>query len=178
MSDLARQYKEKIIPEMKKKFGYDNDLAVPRIVKVVVSSGTGSIKDEAKKENIRKSLALITGQKPIENKARKSIASFKTRKGAVIGYSATLRGKRMYDFLERLVKVAIPRVRDFRGIDPKNIDSQGNLNIGFREHIVFPEVSDQDVRESFGLGVTVVTTAKTKEEAIELLKLFGFPFKK
>ena len=163
---------------MKKKFGYKNNLAVPRIVKVVVSAGTGSIKEEERKKNIEKSLTLITGQKPKVNQAKKSIATFKLRKGMPIGYSVTLRGKRMDDFLEKLINVAIPRIRDFRGISPNSIDEAGNLTIGFKEHIVFPEAAGEDVRSAFGLGVTVVTNAKTKEEALELFRLLGFPFKK
>lgn len=161
---------------MKKKFGYKNNLEVPKILKVVVSSGTGSFKDESKKELVEKSLAAITGQKPIVNKAKKSIASFKLREGMPIGYSATLRGQRMYDFLNKLINVALPRVRDFRGLSSDFIDQTGNLSIGFKEHIAFPEVAGEDVRSAFGLGVTVVTSASSKDESLELLKLVGFPF--
>ncbi len=163
---------------MKKKFGYKNDLAAPRIVKVVVSTGTGKVQDSNKKKAIKESLALIAGQKAAENKAKKSIASFKLREGEDIGYSVTLRGDRMYDFLEKLINVTIPRIRDFRGLDLKIIDKGGSLTIGFKEHIVFPEVSGQDVRDAFGLGVTAATNARTREEAVELFKLLGFPFKK
>lgn len=175
------KFKEKLnktaIPEMNKKFGYKNALASPKIIKVVVSAGIGSFKDEAKKEAALKSFTQIVGQKPLINKAKKSIASFKLREGMVVGYSATLRGNRMYDFLEKLVNVAIPRVRDFRGLDKKLVDQTGNMSIGFKEHISFPESAEEDVRAAFGLGVTIVTTAKSKEEAVELLKLAGFPFK-
>jgi len=149
-----------------------------KIVKVVVSTGIGSVKDEPKKESILKSLTLIAGQKPQTNQAKKSIAAFKSRQGMSIGYSATLRGKRMCDFLEKLINVAIPRTRDFRGLDPKLIDNAGNLTVGFKEHIVFSETAGEDVRSAFGLGVTIVTNAKKKEEALELLKSIGFPFKK
>lgn len=149
-----------------------------KIVKVVVATGIGSIKDEPRKESIKKSLILITGQQPKVNQAKKSIASFKSQKGAVIGYSVTLRGQRMYNFLEKLVNVAIPRVRDFRGLNLNLIDQVGNMTIGFKEHIVFPEAAGEDVRSAFGLGVTIVTKAKTKEKASELLKSIGFPFKK
>jgi large subunit ribosomal protein L5 len=149
-----------------------------KIIKVVVGTGIGSIKDEPRKQGIEKSLTLIAGQKPKVNQAKKSIASFKSQKGAPIGYSATLRGQRMYDFLEKLINIAIPRVRDFRGLNLNLIDQAGNLTIGFKEHIVFPEAAGEDVRSAFGLGVTVVTSAKTKEKASELLKLLGFPFKK
>ena len=175
------KFKEKLnkiaIPAMNKKFGYKNPLAAPKIVKVVVSAGIGSFKDEAKKEAALKSFTLIVGQKPLVNKAKKSIASFKLRQGMPVGYSATLRGNRMYDFLEKLVNVAIPRVRDFRGLEQKLVDQTGNMSIGFKEHIAFPESAGEDVRGAFGLGVTIVTTAKSKEEAFELLKLAGFPFK-
>jgi len=149
-----------------------------KIIKVIVSTGIGSVKDEAKKENIFKSLTFITGQKPKINQAKKSIASFKSRHGMPIGYSVTLRGQRMYDFLEKLINITIPRVRDFRGLNLNLIDQAGNMTIGFKEHIVFPEAAGEDVRSAFGIGVTIVTNAKTKEEASELLKLIGFPFKK
>lgn len=150
-----------------------------RINKVVVSAGIGAKKDDKEKmESIQKSLSLITGQKPKINQAKKSIASFKLRKGMPIGYSVTLRGKRMYDFLEKLINISIPRVRDFRGLTSDLIDEAGNMTIGFKEHIVFPEVSKEDIKSAFGLGVTIVTNAKTKEEALELLKLLGFPFVK
>jgi large subunit ribosomal protein L5 len=150
-----------------------------RINKVVVSAGIGSKKDDKEKmESIQKSLSLITGQKPKVNPAKKSIASFKLRKGMPIGYSVTLRSKRMCDFLEKLINISIPRVRDFRGLSPDLIDEAGNMTIGFKEHIIFPEVSKEDIKSAFGLGVTIVTNAKTKEEALELLRLSGFPFKK
>ena len=149
-----------------------------KIIKIVVSTGIGSVKDEPKKENILKSLTLIAGQKPKINQAKKSIAAFKSRQGMPIGYSVTLRGKRARDFLEKLINVAIPRTRDFRGLDQKLIDNAGNLTIGLKEHIVFPETANEDVRSAFGLGVTIATKAKTKQEALELLKSIGFPFKK
>jgi len=177
MEKLKEKYVKSVIPEMKKKFGYKNDLSVPKIVKVVIATGTGSLKDANKKDSIEKAMDSIAGQKTAKNRAKKSIASFKLREGMEIGYSATLRGKRMYDFLEKLITVAIPRVRDFRGLEPGLIDNMGNLSMGFKEHIIFPETSEQDVRDTFGLGVTVVTDAKTKKEALEFLKLMGFPIK-
>ena len=177
MNKFKEKFNKTVIPEMNKKFGYKNALAAPKIIKVVVSAGIGSFKDEAKKEAALKSFTQIVGQKPLINKAKKSIASFKLREGMVVGYSATLRGPRMYDFLEKLVSVTIPRVRDFRGLDKKLVDQMGNMSIGFKEHISFPESAEEDVRAAFGLGVTIVTTAKSKEEAIELLRLAGFPFK-
>lgn len=176
--EVKQKYNKIIIPEMKKKFGYKNILAVPKIVKVVVSTGVGSQKDDAKKETIEKSFLSIVGQKPKVNRAKKSISTFKLRQGMPIGYSAILRGQRMNDFLEKLINIAIPRIRDFRGLNSDLVDSQNNLTIGLKEHIVFPEASLEDVRSAFGLGVTVVTSAKTKEESLELLRLIGFPFKK
>lgn len=162
---------------MKKIFGYKNNMAVPRLLKVVITTGIGSVKDENRKKNIEKSFTLIVGQKPKINKAKKSIATFKLREGMPVGYTATLRGRRMNDFLEKFINVAIPRVRDFRGLDPKIIEA-GAMTISFKEHIVFPETSGDDVKSSFGLGVTIVTTAKTKKESYEFFKLLGFPFKK
>jgi large subunit ribosomal protein L5 len=179
MQSLKEKFNKKVIPEIKKKFGYKNNLAAPKIIKIIVSTGTGSLKDnEEKKGIVEKSLTLIVGQKPIPNQARKSIASFKTRQGMIIGYSVTLRKQRMWDFLEKLIDIAIPRVRDFRGLDSKSVDAAGNLTIGFKDHTVFPEASEEDIRKAFGLGVTLVTSAKKKEEAIELFKLLGFVFKK
>ncbi|KKT21267.1 MAG: 50S ribosomal protein L5 [Parcubacteria group bacterium GW2011_GWB1_43_8] len=177
MNKFKEKFNKVVIPGMNKKFGYKNAMATPKIIKVVASAGIGSFKDEAKKEAALKSFTLVVGQKPLVNKAKKSIASFKLRQGMPVGYSATLRGNRMYDFLEKLVNVAIPRVRDFRGLEQKLVDQTGNLSIGFKEHISFPESAGEDVRAAFGLGVTIVTTAKSKEEALELLKLAGFPFK-
>ncbi|MEW5907831.1 MAG: 50S ribosomal protein L5 [Patescibacteria group bacterium] len=174
---IKERYEKKVVPEMKKIFGYRNDLAVPKIKKVIVNTGFGSKKDEKEKiENIKKSLMLITGQWPAVNPAKKSISTFKLRKGMPIGFSATLRRKRMDDFLEKLINVALPRTRDFRGINTGAIDKSGNLTIGIKEHIVFPETSNEDIRNVFGLGITIVTTAKTKEEATELFRLLGFPF--
>jgi large subunit ribosomal protein L5 len=178
MSILNDKYKKIAIPEMKKKFGYKNDLAVPKIIKVAVNIGVGRIKDEKQLETIEKHLALITGQKPRRSGAKKSIASFKIRKGALAGYNVTLRGKRMEDFLEKMLSVALPRVSDFRGLNPKSVDQAGNLTIGFREQIVFPEISAEEIKMLFGLETTIVTTAKTREEALELFRLLGFPFKR
>jgi len=178
MQDLKERYNKDVIAEMTKKFGYKNVLAVPRILKVVIGAGTGSIADAEKKKGVATSLMLITGQKTKDNVAKQSIASFKLREGTSIGHSVTLRGNRMYDFMSKLINIALPRVRDFRGIDTSLIDNIGNMTIGVREHLVFPETSKEDVRKVFGLGVTIVTSAKSKEEAFELFKLLGFPFKK
>jgi len=163
---------------MKEKFGYKNDLAVPRIIKVIVNTGVGSVKDEKQFEFIEKQLALIAGQKPAKRLAKKSIASFKLRQGALAGYSVALRSGRMYDFLDRLLNIAIPRIGDFRGLNPKAVDEAGNITIGIKEHTIFPEISEEEIKMIFGLEVTIVTTAKTREEALELFRLLGFPFKK
>ncbi len=163
---------------MKKKFGYKNDLAVPKIIKVVVNTGVGSVKDEKQVEVIEKQLALIAGQKPAKRTAKKSIASFKTRQGTLVGYSATLRGQRMYDFLDRMLNIAMPRIGDFRGLDPKAIDDAGNLSIGFKEHTIFQEISEEEIKMIFGLQAVIVTTARTQPEALELFKPLAVPFKK
>jgi len=163
---------------MRERFGYKNDLAVPKIEKVVVNAGIGKfLKDEKAQETIINDLAKITGQKPVYTLARKAISGFKIRKGMKVGLKVTLRKKRMYDFLDRLIHVAIPRIRDFRGIPEKSIDKEGNLSIGIKEHIIFPEIAHEDVKLIFGFEVTIVTNAKTREEAIELFKLLGFPIK-
>lgn len=177
MSTLQEKYKKEVIPAMQAKFGYKNIMSVPKIEKVVINAGVGRIRDEKQHEDIRKYLALISGQKPAPRPAKKAIASFKTRQGLVIGYQVTLRGRRMYDFLSRLINIAFPRTRDFRGIDPKSFDLQGNLTIGVKEHIVFPELVGEDYRFLFGFEITVATDAKKREEGIELLKLMGFPIK-
>jgi large subunit ribosomal protein L5 len=178
MQTIKEKYDKIAVPGMMKKFGYKNKLAVPRIVKVSISTGTGSLKDKTKEQIIEKSMAVITGQKAKFNPAKKSIAAFKLREGMKIGYSVMLRGQRMHDFLDRLVNVAIPRIRDFRGLNAKAVDSMGNFTIGLKEHNVFPETSEEDLKNVFGLGVTIVTSAKNKEEATELFKLLGFPFSK
>lgn len=175
---IKEKYKKIAVPEMKKKFGYKNDLAVPKIIKVVVNTGVGSIKDEKQIEVIEKQLSLITGQKPRRSGAKKSIASFKIRQGDLAGYSVTLRGQRMYDFLDRMINVAIPRIGDFRGLNPKAVDEAGNLSIGIKEHTIFPEISEEEIKFIFGLQAIIVTTAKTQPEALELFRLLGFPFKK
>ena len=184
MLKLSDKYKKEIIPEMMRKFNYKSVMAVPRVEKVIINSCFGKLisgktSQEVKKiqENILGDLALISGQKPILIKAKKSISSFKLRKGMPIAAVVILRRKRMYDFLERLIYITFPRSRDFRGINSNSIDKNGNLTVGLKEHIVFPEVSTEKEKNIFGLEITVVTTAKTKKEGIELLKLFGFPIK-
>lgn len=182
---MKEKYKEEVLPEMKKTFGFKNDFEVPKIEKVVLNTGFGKMiigktSQEQKKiiDAILNDLAMISGQRPSLTKARKSISSFKLRKGMPIGAKCTLRGQRMYDFLDRLVHIALPRTRDFKGLSLKSIDEKGNLTIGIKEHIVFPEISPEKVKVNFGFEITVVTTAKNREEAKKLFELLGFPFKK
>ena len=160
---------------LKGTFGYKNKLQAPRLVKVVISTGTGKIKDKKKVELIQDRLAKITGQKSAPRGAKKSIATFKVRKGDVVGYQITLRGGRMFDFLDKLVHIALPRSRDFRGLSPKGIDSMGNMTLGVKEHTIFPETSDEDLKDVFGLAVIIVTTAKSKKEADAYLRHIGVP---
>ena len=181
---LLEKYNKEIVPLMKEKFGYETSLAVPRIEKVVINTGfgrfiAGKTSEEQKKisEAIVNDLSLIVGQRPVLTKAKKSIASFKTRKGLPIGARVTLRGKRMFDFLERLVSFGLPRSRDFQGINEKSFDGKGNLSIGIKEHIAFPEISPEKTKLLFGFEITVTTTAKTRKEGIELFKSLGFPIK-
>ena len=152
-------------------------MQAPRLEKVVVSTGTGRVrKDKQKVELIQNRLATVTGQKPAPRKARQSIASFKLREGEVVGYAVTLRGKKMYSFMDRLINVAIPRTRDFRGIPRTAVDAMGNLTVGIPEHTIFPETPDENLQDVFGLSVTIVTTARTREEAISVLEHIGIPF--
>ena len=181
---LKEKYKREVVPKMKEKFDYQNDMAVPEIEKVVVNIGFGrQVSDKTSEEkkkiynSILQDLALITGQRPILRNAKKAISGFKTRKGIPIGGMCTLRKRKMYDFLERLIHISLPRSRDFKGIDPKSFDEKGNLTIGIKEHIAFSEVSPEKAKQIFGFEITIVTTAKTKEEGLELLKLLGFPIK-
>ena len=185
MPRLKEKYQKEIIPTMMERFSYKNKMAVPRIEKVLINCGfgrlvSGKTSEEQKRiqENILNDLALISGQRPILTKARESISGFKIRKGMPIGAKVTLRKKRMYDFLERLIQITLPRSRDFQGIESTSFDEKGNLTIGIREHIAFPEVSPEKTKNIFGFEVTVVTTAKNRKEAIELLRLIGFPIKK
>ena len=164
--------KSKTIP------GYKNLMQTPRILKVVVSTGVGSFKDKTKFKVVEDRLARITGQKPAPRGAKVSIASFKSRQGDIVGYQVTLRGSRMFDFLDRLVNLALPRTKDFRGISPDAVDEMGNYTLGIKEHNIFPETSDEELKDVFGLAVTIVTTAKSKEEALAFLTHLGFPFKK
>jgi large subunit ribosomal protein L5 len=176
---LKKLYQEVIIPEMMKKFGYKSVMQVPRLVKIVVNMGVGQATQDPKLlEMAMKELAKITGQKPVIRRARKSISNFKLRAGMAIGCKVTLRRERMYEFLDRLINAAIPRIRDFRGLSDKSFDGRGNYTLGIKEHIIFPEINVDEVERIFGMDITIVTTAKTDEEAYELLRLFGMPFRK
>lgn len=172
------KYIKTVAAEMKKKFGYKNVMAVPRIKKVIVNVGIGKIvKENDKVEEVVNSITAITGQKPVKTKARKAISGFKVREGMEIGVKVTLRGKRMWQFIDRLVSATLPRTRDFQGINRKAVDQGGSLNMGIKEHMIFPEISPERVKHTFGLQVTISTDAKTQEEGLELFKLLGFPIK-
>ncbi len=178
MSGLKENYEKKIIPFLKKELGAKSVMALPRLEKIVVNIGLGrALKDEKFMEIALRDLALITGQKLKTTPAKKSIANFKIREGMIVGAVATLRGARMYDFLSRLVDIALPRSRDFRGLDPKSIDQSGNLTIGMKEHIVFPEIKGEEVRNIFSFEITFVVKAKNRDEAVALYKALGIPLK-
>lgn len=179
MNRLKTIYSEEIVDAMIKKFGYKNIMEVPKLDKIVVNIGVGEAKENAKVlESAVRDLEIITGQKPIVTKAKKSIANFKIREGMSIGCKVTLRGEKMYDFLDRLVNLALPRVRDFRGVNPNSFDGRGNYSLGIKEQLIFPEIEYDKVDKVRGMDVICVTTAKTDEEARELLRLFNMPFAK
>lgn len=178
MRGLKELYKQKVMPELKKELGIKNALAVPRIIKVVVNIGIRQ--DQKTPESVKtiaSTLKRITGQEPVATKARKSIATFKIREGTEIGFKVTLRGNRMDDFLTKLIHNTMPRVRDFRGIPVTSVDRKGNLSIGLKEHIVFPEINADEVERIHGLEITIATSAKNREEGIALFKALGFPLK-
>ena len=178
MARLKERYVRELTPAMVKTFGYDNVMQVPRIEKIVVNVGAGDAKDNAKlMDQIAGDLALITGQKPVITKAKKSIANFHLREGMPVGCKVTLRGNRMYEFLDRMITVALPRVRDFKGVSGKGFDGRGNYTLGVTEYIIFPEVDLEKVEKVKGMNVCISTTAKTDEECKELLRLFGMPFR-
>ena len=175
---FSERYDTKIKPAMKQKFGYKNDMAIPKLDKIVLNMGVGEATvNRAHMESAANDLAAISGQKPAITHARKSNASFKVREGMALGAKVTLRGARMYEFLDRLVTVALPRVRDFRGINGKSFDGRGNYAMGIKEHIVFPEINYDKVDQQRGLDIIICTTAKTDEEARELLRGFDMPFR-
>ena len=179
MSRLKSLYKDEIVDAMIKKFGYKNVMEVPKLDKIVINMGVGEAKENAKSlDSAVKDLETITGQKAVLTKAKKSVANFKIREGMAIGCKTTLRGEKMYDFMDRLVNLALPRVRDFRGVSADSFDGRGNYALGIKEQLIFPEIEYDKVDKVRGMDIIVVTTAKTDEEARELLKLFGMPFAK
>lgn len=178
MNRLQEQFNKEIAPKLKEQFSYKNVMAVPKIKQVNLNIGVGKyLKDSRFMESIKKDLTRLAGQAPVETKARKSIAGFKIRDGQVVGMTVTLRGQRMYDFLDKLISIALPRVKDFRGVSRKGFDGRGNYNLGLKEQLVFPEISQDALEHIFGLQVTIATTAGKDEPAYELLKAMKFPFK-
>ncbi|KFZ30104.1 50S ribosomal protein L5 [Pseudidiomarina salinarum] len=179
MAKLHDFYKESVVPELVKQFGYNSVMQVPRIEKITLNMGVGeALADKKILDNAAADLEAIAGQRPVKTVARKSVAGFKIREGYPIGCKVTLRGERMWDFLQRLVSIAIPRVRDFRGLNPKSFDGRGNYSMGVREQIIFPEIDYDKVDKIRGLDITITTTAGTDDEARALLAAFSFPFKK
>jgi large subunit ribosomal protein L5 len=178
MSRLRERYQKEVVPGLQKEFGYTNINAVPKVTKVVVNMGLGEATSNAKIVDVAAAeLASITGQKAVTRRAKKSIAQFKVRQGMAIGASVTLRGDRMFEFLDRLIAIALPRVRDFRGVSPKGFDGRGNYTLGLRDQLMFPEIDYLKVDKGRGMNISVVTTAKTDEEARKLLQLMGIPFR-
>jgi large subunit ribosomal protein L5 len=178
MARLQEQYKAEIVPSLKEKFGYRNVMQVPRLSKIVVNMGLGDAIENVKViETAADEIAIITGQKPVVTKARKSIANFKLREGVPIGVMVTLRRDRMYHFLDKLIAIALPRVRDFKGVSPRGFDGRGNYTLGIKEQIMFPEVNYDKIDKIRGMNITIVTTARTDEEGLELLRLVGIPFR-
>jgi len=175
--NMKEKYFKEIRPALAAAGGYKNTLAAPRVTKVTLNIGINSGADVKIQEVGAKTLMTITGQKPVATKAKKSISNFKIREGMVVGLKVTLRGQRLYDFLEKLVRAALPRIRDFRGLSPKLIDKQGNLSIGFKEHTAFPEINPTEIDRLHGLEVVITTTAKTQAEGLALFRALGFPFR-
>lgn len=179
--NLKVLYREKVIPSLRDKFHYTNWLAIPRLQRIVINTGLGRLSDAGKEmkviEDAVREISMICGQRPVITRARKSIAGFKLREGVPIGCMVTLRGDKMYEFLDRLVNLALPRVRDFRGLSTGSFDGKGNYTFGIKEHIIFPEIDYSKVEKQKGMNITIVTTAKTDEEALELLKDLGMPFR-
>jgi large subunit ribosomal protein L5 len=178
MKRLKEKYTKEVISAMRKKIGYKNDLAVPKLVKVTINSGTGqSLKDDKFLDVVVNTLTRISGQKPVLAKAKKSISAFKIREGDTVGTKVTLRGQRMYDFVDKLINISLARIRDFQGLERKGVDQSGNLTIGFKEHVAFPEIGSDEVERIHGLEVVITTSARSQEEGLELLSFLGFPFK-
>ena len=178
-SRLKEKYQNEVVGKLTEQFGYDNVHEVPKLTKIVINVGLGEAKDNQNLLNAAKDeLALITGQQPVEAKAKKSVANFKLREGQAIGTKVTLRREKMYDFLDKLISISLPRVRDFRGINPNSFDGRGNYSLGIKEQLIFPEIKYDDVDFLHGMDISIVTTAKTDEEAKAFLELMGMPFRK
>ena len=178
MARLAERYRDEIVPQLMEKLGVANRLAAPRLTKIVVNSGLGrALENKKVLEEAIRDLALITGQRPVSIRARKSVAGFKLREGAVIGCKATLRGARMYEFLDRLISLAMPRIRDFRGLSPNAFDGRGNYTLGIGEQIVFPEIDVDTIEFTIGMDITLVVSGGSDEHSLELLRGFGMPFR-
>lgn len=176
---LKEKYKKEVVPALQKQYNYSSPMQVPRIQKICINQGLGiAVADKKVIESAAKELSIITGQKAVPTFARKDISNFKVRKGMPIGVRVTLRGDNMYEFLDRLISVALPRTRDFRGVNPKGFDGKGNYTFGVKEHIIFPEIDIDKVNKILGMDITFVTSAKSNDEAFTLLKEFGFPFAK
>lgn len=176
---LYTQYKEEIVPKLKEEFSYDNIMAIPRLRKIVINVGAGEAINDAKYlDTVVENIGTITGQQPVKTKAKKSVSNFKLREGVPIGCKVTLRKKVMYEFLDRLINLALPRTRDFQGVPNKSFDGRGNYTMGIKEHTIFPEIDVDNTNRVHGMDITFVTNAETDEEAFSLLKHFGMPFKR
>ena len=176
---VKEKYEKEVVPFLMKKFGYKSVMECPKLVKIVINTGLGDIKDNAKSIQMTENeIKLISGQKPILTKAKKSVANFKVREGQTVGIKVTLRGERMYNFYDKFVSIALPRLRDFRGVSDKAFDGRGNYSVGLKEQLIFPEITYDQVEKIRGMDVAIVTTAETDEEARELLRALGMPFKK
>ncbi len=175
--ESVKEKQKKAYNSMKGAFHYKNSMQAPRLLKIVVSAGVGSFKDKNKIKIAEDRLAKITGQKASQRGAKQSVASYKTRQGDIVGLQVTLRGHRMYEFLDKLIHIALPRTKDFRGISKTSADEMGNLTFGIKEHTIFPETSDEELKDVFGMAITVVTSAKNKQELVEFLTILGIPFK-
>ncbi len=178
MPRLKDKYQKEAVPALMDRFNYDNVMMVPKVNKVTVNMGVGAAVEDAKAMDAAvKDLTIITGQKPVVTKAKKSVAAFKVREGMPVGCMVTLRGARMYEFLDKLINAALPRIRDFRGLSPRSFDGRGNYTLGIREQLIFPEIRYDDVERVQGMNIVIETTAKTDEEALEMLKTLGMPFR-
>jgi large subunit ribosomal protein L5 len=178
MNRLRERYQNDVVPALRKEFGYDNVMAVPRIQKIVINMGLGDATQNVKVADVgAEEVGRITGQKAVITRAKKSIAQFKVRKGMPIGAMVTLRGERMYEFFDRLISIALPRVRDFRGVSPRGFDGRGNFTLGLKDQLIFPEIDYMKVDKARGMNISMVTTAKTDQEARKLLQLMGMPFR-